>query len=238
MWRTSLCFRNESQRLVYLKDTDLKFWVLHCFMYESEGRNSCVCFRYGPKVWGVVFYIWLKMSLNYRLCAYFRHKSDVLAVLLFHLCIWRTFCCLRNESEGQYILIFQILVWSMGLCVLGVSEGGLLLCFRYESEGWAVPWVQEAREGNMCEGGWAGRWSLCVGLLQEGRRCGEGTWRVAQQALLWLQDWGGTLSRLRCGGQWIQVANCMMFIHVLVLFCTAFIIFTGTFYLLLLQDCL
>jgi hypothetical protein len=46
------------------------------------------------------------------------------------------------------------------------------------------------------------------------------------------------LSRLRCGGQWIQVANCMMFIHVLVLFCTAFIIFTGTFYLLLLQDCL
>ena len=45
----------------------------------------------------------------------------------------------------------------MGSCVLYLTESGLLLCFRYESEGWAVPRVQEAWEGNVCEGGWAGR---------------------------------------------------------------------------------
>lgn len=55
-------------------------------------------------------YYVIGMSLYVTLCAYFRHESEVLAVLVFQLRVQRTFLCLRFESERQHSLVLQVIV--------------------------------------------------------------------------------------------------------------------------------
>ena len=92
-------------------------WSFRCLLFQIWlwRLNFWLCYRCESELWGVVFYIWLKMgcyydvvmSLNYRLCAYFRHESEVLAVLVFQLWVWGLPCVWGLNLKDSILLFYR-----------------------------------------------------------------------------------------------------------------------------------